>query len=91
MPFKGGAGGQTPPVAEYEHGAGPFNGNSVTGGYVYRGPSESLQGLYVFGDFISGNIWSIPVSSRVRPEVVVAAGEAGRADRAAETMIRAAS
>jgi hypothetical protein len=48
-----------PPVAEYSHGTGPREGRSVTGGHVYRGPVESLQGQYYFGDFISGNIWSI--------------------------------
>jgi hypothetical protein len=65
-PFRGGAQpGLTPPVAEYPHGTGPFEGRSVTGGYVYRGPVEALHGLYIFGDFISGNIWSIPVSEFV--------------------------
>lgn len=54
--------GFTPPVAEYAHGSGPRQGNSVTGGQVYRGPVESLRGLYIFGDFIRGNLWSIPVS-----------------------------
>jgi glucose/arabinose dehydrogenase len=48
-----------PPVTEYGHGNGPRQGNSVTGGYVYRGPVESLRGQYFFGDFISGNLWSI--------------------------------
>jgi glucose/arabinose dehydrogenase len=51
-----------PPVAEYAHGSGPRQGNSVTGGYVYRGPVEALRGQYIFGDFVSGNIWSFPVS-----------------------------
>lgn len=58
----GSTAGMTPPVAEYFHGTGPTQGNSVTGGYVYRGPVEALQGEYVFGDFIRGNIWSIPVA-----------------------------
>ena len=43
------------PVLEY-----PINGQpecSVTGGYRYRGPVTSLQGLYIFGDFCSGRIW----------------------------------
>jgi hypothetical protein len=48
-----------PPVLEYAHGTGPREGRSVTGGYVYRGPIEALQGQYFFGDFISGNIWSV--------------------------------
>lgn len=50
------------PVAEYSHGSGPREGNSVTGGYVYRGPVEALRGNYFFGDFISGNLWSIPIA-----------------------------
>jgi glucose/arabinose dehydrogenase len=51
-----------PPVAEYSHGSGPREGNSVTGGYVYRGPIEAFRGHYFFADFISSNIWSIPVA-----------------------------
>ena len=63
----GGIGGPAPagnvnPVYEYLHqGLAPdpsFQGNSVTGGYVYRGPVEELQGRYVFGDAVSGHIWS---------------------------------
>lgn len=42
------------PVLAYAHGA--VNGRSVTGGYVYRGPGEGLDGYYVYGDFISGRI-----------------------------------
>jgi glucose/arabinose dehydrogenase len=58
--FGGGTAGLTMPVAEYFHGNGPLQGNSITGGFVYRGPVEQLQGLYVFADFISGNIWTVP-------------------------------
>jgi glucose/arabinose dehydrogenase len=54
--------GLVPPVAEYSHGTGPREGRSVTGGYVYRGPVEALRGQYFFGDFISGNLWSIPIA-----------------------------
>jgi glucose/arabinose dehydrogenase len=54
--------GLVPPVAEYLHGSGPREGNSVTGGLVYRGPVEALRGQYLFGDFVSGNLWSIPVA-----------------------------
>ncbi len=44
------------PVWEYGH-AG--NGCSVTGGSVYRGQAYSaLQGVYLYGDFCSGNIWA---------------------------------
>ena len=49
--------GITMPVAEY----GRDVGRSVTGGYVYRGSSQrDLQGSYVFGDFVSGRVWTMP-------------------------------
>lgn len=51
-----------PPVTEYSHGTGLQQGNTVIGGYVYRGPVESLRGLYIFADFVRPNIWSLPVS-----------------------------
>jgi glucose/arabinose dehydrogenase len=54
--------GLTPPVAEYLHGTGPTQGNTVIGGIVYRGPVESLRGQYIFGDFIDGNLWSFPIA-----------------------------
>jgi glucose/arabinose dehydrogenase len=53
----------TRPVAEYSHGAGPTQGNTITGGVVYRGPIEDLQGQYIFADFGSNNFWSIPVAN----------------------------
>ena len=46
--------GSVLPALEYRRN----NGNcSVTGGYRYRGPVNSLQGRYVFGDYCTGNIW----------------------------------
>lgn len=50
------AGSSIDPVAEY----GRSYGNSITGGYVYRGSSiPTLGGRYVFGDFGSGRIWHV--------------------------------
>jgi glucose/arabinose dehydrogenase len=44
------------PIAEYEHRGGHC---SVTGGYMYRGEAiPDLQGVYLFGDFCSGQIWA---------------------------------
>ena len=44
------------PVAEYSHALG----NSITGGYVYRGSAiPSLVGRYVFGDFGSGTVFAL--------------------------------
>lgn len=60
QPFRGGSTtGLTAPIAEYLHGSGPREGDSVTGGVVYRGPLESLRGEYLFGDFVQPNLWSI--------------------------------
>lgn len=50
--------GNVEPVHEYEHGGGPDQGLSVTGGYVYRGSVDELKGLYVFADYTIGNVWS---------------------------------
>jgi glucose/arabinose dehydrogenase len=50
--------GDTLPVAEYSHSLGC----SITGGYVYRGSHRDLQGLYVYGDFCSGRIWTMNAS-----------------------------
>ena len=50
--------GDVQPTYDYEHGLGEFQGNSVVGGYVYRGPDPSLQGLYFFCDTVSGNVWT---------------------------------
>ncbi len=45
------------PIHEYPHGA---DGNSVTGGYVYRGAANpALQGKYIYGDFGSGRVWAL--------------------------------
>ena len=44
------------PVTSYGRGEGA----SVTGGYVYRGTrTPALSGIYVFGDFSSGQIWGL--------------------------------
>lgn len=52
--------GLTFPIQDYAHGSGTFQGNSVSGGVVYRGDRISqLYGAYVFGDYTSGNIWML--------------------------------
>jgi glucose/arabinose dehydrogenase len=50
-----------PPVAEYPHSGGSC---SITGGYVYRGRAiPALRGRYVYGDYCSGAVWSLRISS----------------------------
>lgn len=53
--------GNVEPVYVYHHGQGPLEGLSVTGGYVYRGPIQSLQGRYIFADYQLPRIWSFRI------------------------------
>jgi glucose/arabinose dehydrogenase len=49
----------TDPVHEYDR----ATGQSVTGGYVYRGSAlGGYQGRYFFGDFIAGRVWSLALA-----------------------------
>lgn len=51
--------GAIDPIYNYSHGSGTTQGFSVTGGYAYRGPIASLQGVYFFADFATERIWSL--------------------------------
>jgi hypothetical protein len=62
--------GLTPPIIELPWGTGATQGRSITGGYVYRGAAKPLQGQYIFGDFITGNIWSVPATSIVQGKTI---------------------
>ena len=63
-----GPGALVQPVAQYTH----ADGCSVTGGYVYRGKAvPRLAGRYVYGDYCSGIVWSLPAGGgSVRREPV---------------------
>ncbi|WP_299323310.1 PQQ-dependent sugar dehydrogenase [Parasphingopyxis sp.] len=75
IPFRGDdPGGLTDPVTEYDNGEGPRAGRSVIGGIVYDGPIVDLFGKYVFADFLSSNIWSIPVG-RLNGSMIVPSSE----------------
>ena len=48
------------PIHDYRHGSASTQGRSVTGGLVYRGDNyPELFGKYIFGDYVSGNIWAL--------------------------------
>ncbi|MCL4833601.1 MAG: PQQ-dependent sugar dehydrogenase [Caldilineaceae bacterium] len=55
--------GLTLPAWEYPQ---TDNNRSVTGGFVYRGAAwPALQGVYLYGDYVSGRIWGLrPVDGR---------------------------
>jgi glucose/arabinose dehydrogenase len=53
-------GGLTGPLFDYDRSVG----GTVIGGYVYHGVDASLDGKYVFGDFVSGKIWSYSNGTR---------------------------
>jgi glucose/arabinose dehydrogenase len=45
------------PIAQYPN---PADGQSVTGGYVYRGSAiPGLRGKYLYADFTSGRFWML--------------------------------
>lgn len=53
------------PVAEYDHSVGA----SIIGGYVYRGTRQTpLSGLYLFADFISGEVFALRSNKTNLPE-----------------------
>jgi hypothetical protein len=47
----------TDPIHEYDHSLG----QSITGGYVYRGADlgPTYTGRYFFADFVNARVWSI--------------------------------
>lgn len=52
----GGPAGMIDPIAEYSHNEG---GCSVTGGYVYRGSMPEWNGIYLYGDYCTGQVWGL--------------------------------
>ena len=55
------------PIAEYDHSLGA----SVTGGFEYIGSKIlELKSRYLFGDFVSGRIWSITLPDKTPPQPV---------------------
>jgi glucose/arabinose dehydrogenase len=67
--------GAVGPLFDYAHGT---LGASVIGGHVYRGTGEpGLDGSYLFGDFVSGRIFSLRRSGNTAVDFVDRTAELG--------------
>ena len=59
QPYQGTApAGLTSPILDYDRSTPLYSGVAVTGGYVYHGPGGA-NGLYIFGDFATANLWTV--------------------------------
>ncbi|MEO5916935.1 MAG: LamG-like jellyroll fold domain-containing protein [Luteolibacter sp.] len=70
------------PIYEYVHAAitgdANFKGNSVVGGYVYRGTRyPSLVGTYIFSDSVSGHVWQMDTTTGATTRLTGLAGAYG--------------
>ena len=66
------------PIHEYSHSVG----QSITGGFVYRGSAlPSMRGRYFFADYVQGRVWSIGLT--IDPSTQEATASA-RTDHTAE-------
>jgi glucose/arabinose dehydrogenase len=64
------------PLYQYAHGSGSMQGNSITGGIIYRDNRFSmLTGAYIFADYVSGNLWSLRRNPTGPPTVTRIAGQ----------------
>jgi len=62
------------PLAEYFRG----EGQSITGGFVYQGDRlPDLRGRYVYGDYLSGNVWALKLDEHKRVEKLQKAAATG--------------
>jgi MYXO-CTERM domain-containing protein len=52
----------------------------VIGGYVFHGDSSALRGLYFFGDFCTGNVWTLNPNTGLIVDRTTQLGAAGGAD-----------
>jgi glucose/arabinose dehydrogenase len=61
--------GMTDPVFDYPHRPHKGSlGDSITGGFVYRGPSiADADGRYIFGDYVSNSVYSFTYDATGHP------------------------
>ena len=56
----------TDPIDDYDRTVG----QSITGGYVYRGPAPGLEGAYFYADFVSDRLFTLRVVDGVAEDVI---------------------
>jgi hypothetical protein len=59
------------PIYDYTRGSGSMQGETVIGGYRYRGPDPDLQGRYYFADANDDNAWQMIPPDPVAPNTAV--------------------
>jgi glucose/arabinose dehydrogenase len=70
--------GTTAPLLEYPHDGPSSLGDSIIGGYVYRGGAvQGLDGTYFFGDHVSGRIFSLQLVNGAVVGLTERTGELG--------------
>lgn len=65
-------GENTLPVYQYHTRPSCGLGNSITGGYVYRGTlNPSLTGKYIYGDYQTGQVWAFDIQKGFNEDLFV--------------------
>lgn len=65
-------GDNTLPVHQYHTSKECGPGNSITGGYIYRGAlNTSLVGKYIYGDYQTGQVWAFDVKNGFNEDLFV--------------------
>lgn len=59
------------PIYDYARGSSTLQGETVVGGYRYRGPDPDLQGNYYFADASDDNVWQMIPPNPVAPNTNV--------------------
>lgn len=71
-------GDNTLPAYQYHTRPSCGLGNSVTGGYVYRGTlNPSLTGKYIYGDYQTGLVWAFDIQKGFNEDLFVDSRSAG--------------
>ncbi len=54
------------PFAQYDH----TEGNAISGGYVYEGDINALNGKYIFGDIVNGRLFYVNINPQLSDSTI---------------------